>query len=90
MLPFSFDTKAIIAQSSEIQKKLSNLYYGAQRINYPNERTLPEWIMDGEETAATLHDIRNYIYQLNAALYMVDHELNRKKTLKEKLKDLFK
>lgn len=82
--------EAILDETSVIQKRLSNLYHGAQRINYPNEKTLPEWIMDGEETGAALHDIRQHIWELNSALYRANHELTRKKTLKEKLKTLFK
>lgn len=89
-MSFVISIKALLAETSENQKKLSNLYYGAQRINYPNEKTRPEWIMNGEETAAALHDVRDYIWRLNNALYLADYELNRKKTLKEKLKDLFK
>ena len=89
-MSFVINIKALLAETSENQKKLLSLYHGAQRINYPNEKTLPEWIMNGEETGAALHDVRDYIWRLNNALYLADYELNRKKTLKEKLKDLFK
>ena len=78
------------ARLDQNSKVLYNLYRAAQQVNYPNDPILPEWIMDGQETATALHTVSNYICELYADLEIAQRELNRKKTLKEKLIDLFK